>query len=150
MMLADELGNIWSGASVAWIEALSMAGWCWLMNCKVSGRERLWPEMRHSFRLLEVTKETYEEPQSSQPGYLVRDSIRTPSNTSVECFCSATCSVLWQLLMEHDVMILFAPCYADTALQKGRSKCMDCFIRHLPGGKSLWWNLMFRWPCIIV
>jgi len=34
------------------------------MNCEVSGRERLWPEMRHSFSLLEVTKETFEEPQS--------------------------------------------------------------------------------------
>ena len=26
--------------------------------------ERLWPEVRHSFRLLEVTDETSEEPQS--------------------------------------------------------------------------------------
>ena len=64
MMLTDEPESIWNGASVTWSEALSMAGWCWLMNWKVSGRERLWREVRHSFRLLEVTKETSEDPQS--------------------------------------------------------------------------------------
>ena len=57
------------------------------MNWKVSGRERLWPEVRYSFRLLEVTKETSVEPQVIIAG--IWSEIRTGHlpNTSVEYFC---------------------------------------------------------------